>query len=355
MKVATFDSGFGGYFTAKSIEESVPDFVNKYDAEVYITHYGDTKNAPYGKKTPEQIADLTENGIKFALENGEDIVIIACNTASTQYKIVVESLKKVYPEKSKNIFSVIDPTVEQVKKYLDRKLQNNDTANLSLFATPATVKSMIYPNKLSKLYKAELLTRPLKELSITKWDNKNIIKENIFSKSIILLPDEKKIYIYQVGPANWVDMIEKRAPLLEKRKIVKEDVKLLLSLMPKSQKINVLGFFCTHYPVYKENISNQIKSLGYSAKDIEYVVQGPIMAKLFVDKYEKELSGKTRKESLANKELNELEKKSRPIIIISGENLNETKQLAKLIFPNDPAPEIKKENFNIDLTNRINR
>ena len=53
--------------------------------------------------------------------------------------------------------------------------------------------------------------------------------------------------------------------------------------------------------------------------------------------------------------VNEFKKKSRPTIVISGDNLNETRQLAQSIFPSDPAPEIKKKNFNKNSTSELNR
>ena len=345
IHVATFDSGFGGFFTAKSIEKVVPELEKKYDVIIYINHYGDTKNAPYGAKTPEQIGSLTTNGVKYALNHNADIVFIACNTASTQYKNVIKNLKQDCPEKSKNIYSIIDPTVEYVKKDLDQQLEKSDTANFCLFATPVTVKSMSYPKKLAELYNSKLLPGDIRTKDVQKWDDLKGKDQNCYNKSIILLHDEKKIYVYQVGPANWVGMIEKGASDTVKKKFVTADVNLMLSLLPKGQRIDVLGFFCTHYPVFKEIISDIVKSNGYAKSTTDFVIQGPLMANLFLKKYEKILANNKRTKPISEDELKRLEKFAEPKITLTGDNVKETKGLTKSLFPNDPMPEIKLDSF----------
>ena len=68
LKIATFDSGFGGYFTAQAITQVAAKIAQQKDAVFSIEHFGDTANAPYGEKTPEQIAALTTRGVSKLLE-----------------------------------------------------------------------------------------------------------------------------------------------------------------------------------------------------------------------------------------------------------------------------------------------
>lgn len=65
-----------------------PAVLREYNVAITIRHYGDTKNAPYGEKTPEQIAALASAGVIKTLADGADLVFIACNTASTQYHAI---------------------------------------------------------------------------------------------------------------------------------------------------------------------------------------------------------------------------------------------------------------------------
>jgi glutamate racemase len=97
IKVATFDSGFGGYFTAKEIEKQSFELQKNHAVNFSISHYGDTLNAPYGEKTPEMIAEYSAKGISRAFDDGAEVVFIACNTASTQYDSIKHILNKKIP------------------------------------------------------------------------------------------------------------------------------------------------------------------------------------------------------------------------------------------------------------------
>jgi glutamate racemase len=118
IRIDTFDSGFGGYFTANAIEKSAQQIVKTKDAAFTIHHFGDTKFAPYGEKTPEQIAELTAYGVKRALSKGSDTVFIACNTASTQYPAVVRAVEAEFPGRGKDVISIIQSSAEEAKKKL---------------------------------------------------------------------------------------------------------------------------------------------------------------------------------------------------------------------------------------------
>ncbi len=47
MKIGVFDSGLGGIVITQAFKKSMPE----YD----FVYYGDTKNLPYGDKSPQQI------------------------------------------------------------------------------------------------------------------------------------------------------------------------------------------------------------------------------------------------------------------------------------------------------------
>ena len=49
--------------------------------ENYI-YYGDSKNAPYGPKTVEEVRRLTVEHIDFLVERGAKAIVVACNTAT---------------------------------------------------------------------------------------------------------------------------------------------------------------------------------------------------------------------------------------------------------------------------------
>lgn len=48
-----------------------------------IVYYADNKNAPYGNKSEDKIKELTLNSLKLLEKKGCDIIVVACNTATT--------------------------------------------------------------------------------------------------------------------------------------------------------------------------------------------------------------------------------------------------------------------------------
>ena len=73
--IAVIDSGVGGISVLKELSRLMPN-------ENYI-YFGDTKNAPYGDKTDEEIIELSEKCFEFLTSKGAKAIVIACNTATS--------------------------------------------------------------------------------------------------------------------------------------------------------------------------------------------------------------------------------------------------------------------------------
>lgn len=124
MKVGVFDSGLGGLTVVQSLQKSIKG------AEIF--YIADTKNAPYGEKTPEQIRqyslDVTEH---FIEEHYIDALIIACNTATSA---AVKLLREKYPQ------LIIIGTEPGIKPAIEQ----TSTGKVGVLATPATLKGDKY-------------------------------------------------------------------------------------------------------------------------------------------------------------------------------------------------------------------
>jgi len=72
--IGIFDSGIGGTSVWKEINKLLP-----YENTVYIA---DTKNAPYGTKTADEIIALSIKNTEFLLNQNAKVIVIACNTAT---------------------------------------------------------------------------------------------------------------------------------------------------------------------------------------------------------------------------------------------------------------------------------
>jgi glutamate racemase len=346
LHVATFDSGFGGFFTAKSIEKATPPLLERYNTVITIRHYGDTLNSPYGEKSPAEIALLGSNGVLKALDDGADMVFIACNTASTQYDKIELAVDRAYPGRSRDVYSIVDTSAKEAKRLIDQRLPRETDARLAILATPATVKSLIYPRRLAQLYGQPLDEQNPHFISQPRWlKSKGDTVQSITEESVIHLPGGKAIHIYQMAPANWVELIEHGADLQQKQHAVKRDLAFLFALLPRGARLDVVGYFCTHFPVFDKAIRQEMTARGVADPNTEFILQGPLMANIFVHEAEARLKDYRRVTPISPQELDRLEVLSRASITISGDNADITRHLTHTLFPGDPEPAIRVEDL----------
>jgi glutamate racemase len=72
--IGVFDSGVGGLTVVRALRDALP-------AE-HIIYLGDTARVPYGSKSPRTVERYAAGCLRFLLERGVELVVVACNTAS---------------------------------------------------------------------------------------------------------------------------------------------------------------------------------------------------------------------------------------------------------------------------------
>lgn len=128
--IGFFDSGVGGLSVMREALRIMPN-------EDYI-YFGDSKNAPYGIKSVEEVRELTFKAVEFLLDKGVKGIAVACNTATSA---AVADLRKMYPDLPLvGIEPALKPAVESV----------ND-GSILIMATPMTLKEAKF-NRLMKKY-----------------------------------------------------------------------------------------------------------------------------------------------------------------------------------------------------------
>lgn len=85
--IGVFDSGMGGISVLRELYRVMPN-------EDYI-YFGDSKNAPYGTKTMEEVRALTFANVRCLLDQGVKGIVVACNTATSA---AVRLLRERYPD-----------------------------------------------------------------------------------------------------------------------------------------------------------------------------------------------------------------------------------------------------------------
>ena len=73
--IGLFDSGVGGTSIWHEVHRLLP-----HENTVY---FADSHNAPYGDKTQAEIIALSKQKVEFLLEKNAKIIVVACNTATT--------------------------------------------------------------------------------------------------------------------------------------------------------------------------------------------------------------------------------------------------------------------------------
>lgn len=85
--IGFFDSGVGGLSVLKEAIKLLP-------RENFV-YFGDSKNAPYGSKTVDQVKELSFSAADFLLKMGVKALVVACNTATSA---AIEDLRETYPQ-----------------------------------------------------------------------------------------------------------------------------------------------------------------------------------------------------------------------------------------------------------------
>ena len=73
--IGLFDSGVGGTSIWRELIQLLP-----YENTIYLA---DSKHAPYGEKSKDEIICLSEKNTEFLLNKNAKIIVVACNTATT--------------------------------------------------------------------------------------------------------------------------------------------------------------------------------------------------------------------------------------------------------------------------------
>lgn len=134
MKIAIFDSGFGGLSVLNVALKRLPN-------ERFI-YYADCKNVPYGIKTHEQILGFMNEAFEFFLKHDVKAVVIACNTATS---VAVSVLRAKFSLPIIGMEPAVKKAVDSLKTdqnhtVCELNLNPNSIARRTLvIATPVTV------------------------------------------------------------------------------------------------------------------------------------------------------------------------------------------------------------------------
>lgn len=121
--IGFFDSGIGGTSIWKEVHQLLP-----YENTIYLA---DSKNAPYGEKSKETILSYSIKNTEFLLQKGCKLIVVACNTATTN---TISKLRALYDVPFIGIEPAIKPAALQSKNNTVGILATKGTLSSELFA-----------------------------------------------------------------------------------------------------------------------------------------------------------------------------------------------------------------------------
>ena len=104
----------------------------------HTIYLADSANAPYGEKTPEEIIALSFKNTKKLLQMGAKIIVVACNTATTN---AIQQLRAHYNLPIIGIEPAIKPAALQTKTRCIGILATKGTLSSALFARTSDLYS----------------------------------------------------------------------------------------------------------------------------------------------------------------------------------------------------------------------
>lgn len=120
--IGIFDSGVGGTSIWKEIHQLLPN-----ESTIYLA---DSANAPYGNKSREEITALSIKNVELLLELGCKLIVVACNTATTN---AIDVLRASY-----NIPIIgIEPAIKPAAL-------GTHTKSIGILATKGTLSSALF-------------------------------------------------------------------------------------------------------------------------------------------------------------------------------------------------------------------
>ena len=133
--IGIFDSGVGGTSIWREIHQLLPN-----EKTIYLA---DSKNAPYGQKLKQEIIDLSIKNTDFLLEMGCKLIVVACNTATTN---AIKELREKYDIP----FIGIEPAIKPAAT-------NSKTQTIGILATQGTLTSELFYNTTQKFQNTKII------------------------------------------------------------------------------------------------------------------------------------------------------------------------------------------------------
>lgn len=224
--IGFFDSGVGGTSILKEVITLLP-----FENTIYLS---DSKNAPYGQKSKDEIIALCIKNTEFLLAKKCKIIVVACNTATTN---AIGFLREKYAIPFIGIEPAIKPAALITKTKIIGILATKGTLNSSLFEKTSnsiskdiTIKETIGKGLVELIEAGKLNSEEINQLLLQYLNP--MIKSDIDSLVLgcthypYLIPQIRKIVGSKIKIIDSGEAVARQTKaILEKNGLIKKDSK----------------------------------------------------------------------------------------------------------------------------------
>ncbi len=211
MKIGVFDSGIGGLSVVNAIKKELP--------ELDIVFKNDKEHLPYGSKTTDQLLSLSRPVLESLVDDGCEVIVIACNSVSTN---IIDDLREVIDVPLIAMEPMVKPAAELTK-----------TKTIAVCATPATLASNRYRFLKEEYAKGVKVLEP----NCSNWssmiENNEIDHDNIKDLTNRVCEEGADVIVLGCTHYHWIEeeiaqIAQGRAVIIQPEKPVIEQLKRVL-------------------------------------------------------------------------------------------------------------------------------
>jgi glutamate racemase len=247
--IGVFDSGFGGLTVLRALLPLLPN-------ANYI-YLGDTARLPYGSKSRETIARYAVSSAKFLHEQGAELLVIACNTATA---LALEDIQQALPIP---VIGVVEPGAHAALSVSNKNFKCDSRRDLQCHPdrSEAESKDLRFPSARVPHVRDSLIVANVEEIppqnQVLVLATAATVQSHAYTRALNAL----NLEAYEKACPLLVPLVEEgwtNHPVTDE--VLRIYLAEALTAAPRTQTL-LLG--CTHYPLLEPAIRRTLATLNH--------------------------------------------------------------------------------------------
>jgi len=244
LTIGVFDSGFGGLTVLRALLPLIP--------HAHYIYLGDTARLPYGSKSRETIARYAVSSSRFLLDQGADILVIACNTATALALPEIQAAAAPIP-----VFGVVQPGAQAALASANHRAKHEANDNANDDANNNATDKMCHPERSAKREVEGPTVHTAGAPNVLVLATTATVQSHAYLEALTALglPATEKAcpLLVPLVEEGWID-----------HPVTAEVLRIyLIEALAEAPTADTLLLGCTHYPLLKPMIERTLASLNH--------------------------------------------------------------------------------------------